>query len=99
VGMFDGFDSSIAHGGLSTFNGSAIFSSLGSSIGFVLASTGIERPDSMTGATLSLSFGTSAVSMRLGRCVKTLTFFDLDTLEVAEVATFLFFPCFHVGYQ
>ena len=97
VGMFDGFGSSVVHGGLSTFKGSAVFSSFGSLVGFVLASTGIERSGSMTGATLSLSFGTSAVSMRMGRCVKTLTFFDLVTLEVAEVKAFLFFPCFRVG--
>jgi hypothetical protein len=48
-------------------------------------------------STFSLSFGTSAVSMRLGRRVKTLTFFDLDKLEDAEVKSFLFLPCFHVG--
>jgi hypothetical protein len=35
--------------------------------------------------------------MCLGRRVKTLTFFDLDTLEDVEVAAFLFLPCFHVG--
>jgi hypothetical protein len=48
-------------------------------------------------STTSLSFGTSVVSMRLGRRIKTLTFFDLDALEDAEVAAFLFFPCFRVG--
>jgi hypothetical protein len=74
VGMLDGFDSSVAHGGLNAFSCYTVFSSFGSSIGFVLASTGIERPGSMIGETPSLSFGTSAVSMRLGRCVKTLTF-------------------------
>jgi hypothetical protein len=92
TGMFDGFVSSVVHGGLSACNGSVVFSSFGSSVEFVLASTGIERPGSVTKATLSLSFGTSVVSIHLGRCVKTLTFFDLDTLEVDEVVTFLFFP-------
>jgi hypothetical protein len=40
AGMFDGFDSSVAHGGLSAFNCHAVFSSSGSSVTFVLASTG-----------------------------------------------------------
>jgi hypothetical protein len=95
--MLDGFGSSVARGGLSAFNYFAVFSSFGSSVGFVLASTHIERLGSMTGTTPSLSFGISTVSMRLGRRIKTLTFFDLDTLEVAGVAAFLFFPCFRVG--
>jgi hypothetical protein len=97
AGMLDGFGSFVVHGGLSAFNSSAVFSSFGSSIGFVLASTGKKRPGSMIGATPSLNFDTSVVSMRLGRCVKTLTFFDLDTLEVTKVAAFLFFPCFREG--
>jgi hypothetical protein len=75
AGMLDGFGNSIVHGGLSAFNFSVAFSSFGSSAGFVLASTGTERLGSAIGAALSISFGTSAVSMRLGRCVKTLTFF------------------------
>jgi hypothetical protein len=94
AGMFDGFGSSVAHGGLSAFNCSVIFSSFGSSVTFVLASTGIERLGSVIGAAPSISFGMSAVSMCLGRRVKTLTFFDLDTLEVVEVAAFIVFPCF-----
>src|SRR5690242_11830513 len=97
AGMLDGFGGSVARDELSAFNCSVVFSSFGSSVGFVLASTGIERHGSMTGITTSLSFGTSTISMRLGRRVKTLTFFDLDTLEVVEVETFLFFPCFRVG--
>jgi hypothetical protein len=80
AGMLDGFGSSVVQGGLSAFSCSVIFSSFGTSTGFDLASAGIERPVSVTVATLSLSFGTSVVSIRLGRCVKTLTFFDLDTL-------------------
>jgi hypothetical protein len=75
AGMLDGFGSSLMHGGLSTFNCSVVFSSFGSSVGFVLTSTGIEQPGSVIGAAPALSFGTSAVSMRLGRRVKTLTFF------------------------
>jgi hypothetical protein len=96
-GMLDGFDSSIVQGGLSAFSCFVVFSSFGSSVGFELASTGIERLGSVTRATLSLSSGMSAVSIRLGRCVKTLTFFDLNAQEVAEVETFLFFACFRVG--
>jgi hypothetical protein len=95
--MLDGFSSSVVHGGLNAFNCSAAFSSFGSLAGFVLASTGIGRPSSVRGAIPSLSFGTLVVSMRLGRCVKTLTFVDLDALEVVEIAAFLFFPCFHEG--
>jgi hypothetical protein len=45
----------------------------------------------------SASFGTLAVSMYLGQCVKTLTFFPFGVVEIAEAATFLFFPCFHEG--
>jgi hypothetical protein len=95
--ILDGFGSSVVHGGLSAFNCSATFSSFGSSAGSVLASTGTERLGSAIGATLSISFGTSVVSMRLCRRVKTLTFFDFDELEVTEVAAFLFFPCFYEG--
>jgi hypothetical protein len=40
------------------------------------------------------NFGTVAVSMYLGRCVKTLIFLPFDTEKMAEVAAFLFFPCF-----
>jgi hypothetical protein len=97
AGMLDGFDSSAVHVGLSAFNCSAAFSSFGSSAGFVLAPTDTEQLGSAIGVTLSISFGTSAVSMRLGRRVKTLTFFDFNVLEVTEVATFLFFPCFREG--
>lgn len=40
----------------------------------------------------SASFGTVAVSMYLGRCVKTLIFLPFGAAEMAEVAVFLFFP-------
>jgi hypothetical protein len=97
AGMLDGFDSSVVHGGLSAFNRSVAFSSFGSSTGFVLASTETERLGSALGAVPSISFGTLAISMRLGWCVKTLTFFYFDAPEVAVVAAFLFFPCFREG--
>jgi hypothetical protein len=97
AGMLDGFGSSIVHGGLSAFNCSAAFSSFGSSASFVLALTDTERLGYVIGAAPSISFGKSTVSMRLGRRVKTLTFFVLDALEVAWVAAFLFFPCFREG--
>jgi hypothetical protein len=38
--MLDGFGNPTAHGGLNTFNCSAVFSNFGSSAGFVLALTG-----------------------------------------------------------
>jgi hypothetical protein len=50
VGMLGGFGSSVVHGGLSAFNCYVVFSSFGSSVGFVLASTGIERLGSVIGA-------------------------------------------------
>jgi hypothetical protein len=73
------------------------FFSSGPSTGSVLASTGAERLGLVTKEDPSIGLGTSIDSMRLGRCVKTLTFFDLGALEVAEVTFFLFFPCFHEG--
>jgi hypothetical protein len=45
----------------------------------------------------SAGFGTSAVSARLGRCVRTLTFFSFGVLAIAEAADFRFFPCFREG--
>jgi hypothetical protein len=45
----------------------------------------------------SASFGTLAVSIHLGRCIKTLIFLPFGAAEMAEVATFLFFPCFCEG--
>jgi hypothetical protein len=42
----------------------------------------------------SSNFGTVAISMYLGRCVKTLTFLPFGTVEMAEVVVFLFFPTF-----
>jgi hypothetical protein len=45
----------------------------------------------------SPSLGTVVDSMYLGRCVKTLIFLPFGTAEMAEVAAFLFFPCFREG--
>jgi hypothetical protein len=45
----------------------------------------------------STSFGTLAISMYLGRCIKTLIFLPFGIAEMAEAATFLFFPCFCEG--
>jgi hypothetical protein len=54
-------------------------------------------PSSAVEGVLSTSFGTLAVSMYLGRCVNTLIFLPFGATEMAEVAVFLFFPCFHEG--
>jgi hypothetical protein len=45
----------------------------------------------------SASIGTLAVSMYLGRCVKTLIFLPFGVAEMAEAAAFLFFPYFRKG--
>jgi hypothetical protein len=45
----------------------------------------------------SPSFGIVAASMYLGQCVKNLIFLPFSTAEMAEVADFLFFPCFREG--
>jgi hypothetical protein len=45
----------------------------------------------------SSNFGTVAVSIYLGRWVKTLIFLPFGTTEMAEGVVFLFFPCFHEG--
>jgi hypothetical protein len=45
----------------------------------------------------SSSFGTLAVSMYLGRCVRTLIFLPFGVAEMDEAAVFLFFPCFREG--
>jgi hypothetical protein len=97
VGILDAFGNSVSRAGLKAFGCSTAFFSFGSSAGLNLASAGTERLGSDIEADPSISFGTSTVSMRLGRCVKTLTFFNFGTLEVAKAAVFLFFPCFHEG--
>jgi hypothetical protein len=74
AGIFDALASSISRNGLKAFDWSdAVFSS-GSSADSVPASAGAERLDSDTKEDPSIGLGTLVVSMRLGRCVKTLTF-------------------------
>jgi hypothetical protein len=97
AGILDAFGNSVSCGGLRAFSYSTAFFSFGPSVGPVLASTGAERLGSDIEVDPSISFGTSVVSMRLGQCVKTLTFFNLGALKVAEVAVILFFPCFCKG--
>jgi hypothetical protein len=95
--ILDAFDNSVSRAGLKAFGCSAAFFSFGSSAGLNLALAGTERLGSDIEVDPSISFGTSTVSMHLGWCVKTLTFFDFGTLEVTKAAVFLFFPCFHEG--
>jgi hypothetical protein len=94
AGIFDAFGSSASRNRLRTFDCSAAYFSSGPSASSILASAGAERLGSDMEEDPSTSFGASSVSMRLGRWVRTLTFFDFDALEVAEVAVFLFFPYF-----
>jgi hypothetical protein len=63
----------------------------------VVASVGAGNSGSIVDEGPSASFGTLAISMYLGRCVKTLIFLPFDVAEMAEAAVFLFFPCFHEG--
>jgi hypothetical protein len=95
VGILDSFANFFSRDRLKAFDYSVIFFSFGSSAGLNLALTGTERLGSDIEADPSISFGTSAVSMRLGQRIK--TFFDFGALEVAEAAVFLFFPCFREG--
>jgi hypothetical protein len=79
---------------VSVFSCSAIIIDFGTSADspLALARTGYSDPEAEEGP--SVSFGTFAVSMCLGWCVKTLTFFAFDVVEIAEAAAFLFFLCF-----
>jgi hypothetical protein len=98
----DGFDSSVVIAGISTFGCSAAFSYFGSSAGSVWVSIGMIGLDYVAeGAVFapSISLCTSTVSMHLGLCVKTFSFFAFDVLEDAEAAIFLFLPCFQTGKQ
>jgi hypothetical protein len=94
AGIFDAFGSSVSHNELRAFSCSIAFFSSGPSAGFVLASIGAEQLGSDTEEDPSIGLGTSAISMRLGRCVKTLTFFDLGVLEVAKHQCFFSFLAF-----
>jgi hypothetical protein len=69
----------------------------GTSTDSPLAPAGLGYSGSTAEEAPSACFGTLAVSMYLGRCVKTLIFLPFGVAEMAEVATFIFFPCFHEG--
>jgi hypothetical protein len=58
---------------------------------------GADCPGSAMEDVPSPSFDTVAVSIYLGRCVKTLIFLPFGTTKIAEAAVFLFFPCFREG--
>jgi hypothetical protein len=62
-----------------------------------LHSTGADCPGTAMEDVPSPSFGTEAVSIYLGRCVKTLIFLPFGTAGMAEAAVFLFFLCFREG--
>jgi hypothetical protein len=66
----------------------------GTSADSPLESAGAGYPGSAVEDVPSASFGTVAVSMYLGRCVKTLIFLPFGAAEMAELAAFLFFPCY-----
>jgi hypothetical protein len=67
TGIFDAFGSSILCNGLRAFGCSIDFFDYGSSVGFALASIGPGQWDSDAQEDPSISFGTSAISMCLGR--------------------------------
>jgi hypothetical protein len=69
----------------------------GTSVDSPLELIGAGYPGSTMEDVPSASFGTLAVSMYLGRCVKTLIFLLFDAAEMAKTTAFLFFPCFHEG--
>jgi hypothetical protein len=69
----------------------------GTSADSPLEMVGAGYPSSVVEDVPSASFGTVVVSMYLGWCVKTLIFLPFNVAEMAEVAAFLFFPCFHEG--
>jgi hypothetical protein len=94
--IFAIFGTSVPPNGLETFNCSVAIFDFGSSAGSILASVIAGSLDSRA-EDLSTGLGSSAVSSRLGQCVKTLTFFGFGVLEIAEAATLLFFPCFREG--
>jgi hypothetical protein len=62
-----------------------------------LAPVGVGYFGSVVEEAPSVSFDTLAVSMFLGRCVKTLIFLPFGVVEITEVAAFLFFPYFREG--
>jgi hypothetical protein len=92
---------SLASAGRFGASASSIFSCpaiFGTSADSSLALAGVGYSSSEAEEIPSTSFGTLAVSMYLGRCVKTLIFFPFSVAEMAEAAaSFLFFPCFREG--
>jgi hypothetical protein len=62
-----------------------------------LEPAGAGYPGSAVEDVPSASFGIVSVSMYPGRCVKILIFLPFGAAEMAEVAAFLFFPCFREG--
>jgi hypothetical protein len=105
AGAFATFGNSASAGGLKISGSTIAFSSSGFLAASSLASTGSTigtfsnsiRLASAVEDVPSPSFGTVAVSMYLDRCVRTLIFLPFGAAEMAEVAAFLFFPCFHEG--
>jgi hypothetical protein len=102
AGAFATFGNSASAGGLKISGSAIAFPSYGSLAASSLASAAGTFGNSVCYASAvedipSLSFGTLAVSMYLGRCVKTLIFLPFGKTEMAEAAVFLFFPCFREG--
>jgi hypothetical protein len=82
---------------VSAFGCSAAVFGFGTLADSPLASAGAGNSGSIAEEGSSASFGTLAISMYLGRCVKTLIFFPFGVAEMDEAAAFLFFPCFCEG--
>jgi hypothetical protein len=105
AGTFVTFGNFSSAGGLKIYGSTIVVSSSGFLAASSLASAGfaIGTFDNSIGLATTVedapssNFGTMAVSMYLGRCVKTLIFLPFSTVEMAESAVFLFFPCFHEG--
>jgi hypothetical protein len=75
----------------------SVAGTFGSSANSSFEPAGAGCPGSVVEAIPSPSFGTVAVSIYLGRCVKTLIFLPFGATEMAEVAAFLFFLYFREG--
>jgi hypothetical protein len=79
------------------FSCTIITDGFGTSTNPPLASAGAGNSGSTAEEGPSVSFGTLAASMYLGRCVKTLIFFPFGVADMLEVAAFVFFPYFREG--
>jgi hypothetical protein len=112
AGAFATFDNSASVGGLNISGGTIVSPSSGFLTASSLASAaffGVSTGSAVGtfGKSICLAsavedvpspnFGTTTVSIYLGRWVKTLIFLPFGTAEMAKVAIFLFFPCFHEG--